>query len=327
MNIPYLRSAIFAFHMPLFFLIAGYFVTGKDSIGTFIKKKAISLLIPYAVTGLFVVLGMAFRDCVDVNLIFDFSNFWNNLLYRFLSFLYGSAPTGSAIVPFGLSDTGPIWFLMALFFSSILVRLLINKKWAIAIILPLVVGSIISSHYIYWFPLSLHSAMCALGFVYIGALVRKYFPNLFDSMNRFKWIVFGLGIALLIVQTIFNVYLEMFKNYYGFYGLSYLSSILISFSFIVICKWISKINVFNRMFGFLGRNSLTILCVHAFEQKVIPLTLLAGKIFVGGVIIQITSPLLGFICFFIYFYWRCSSYRMPSGTPKNLSHGKGLLVQ
>ena len=42
---------VFTFHMPLFFLISGWFLKTEESLQEFVKKKTRRLLIPYYVTG------------------------------------------------------------------------------------------------------------------------------------------------------------------------------------------------------------------------------------------------------------------------------------
>ena len=42
---------VFTFHVPLFFLLSGYFLSTKVSFLPFMKQKARQLLVPYYVTG------------------------------------------------------------------------------------------------------------------------------------------------------------------------------------------------------------------------------------------------------------------------------------
>ncbi len=43
---------VFTFHVPLFFLLSGYFLSTKVSFLPFMKQKARQLLVPYYVTGI-----------------------------------------------------------------------------------------------------------------------------------------------------------------------------------------------------------------------------------------------------------------------------------
>ena len=49
---------VYTFHVPLFFLLSGYFLSTKTDFLPFMKQKARQLLIPYYVTGI-VILAVA----------------------------------------------------------------------------------------------------------------------------------------------------------------------------------------------------------------------------------------------------------------------------
>ena len=50
LSILSIKRFVFTFHVPIFFFITGYFMRIGDSEISFIKKKARSLLVPYAIT-------------------------------------------------------------------------------------------------------------------------------------------------------------------------------------------------------------------------------------------------------------------------------------
>ena len=47
---PSINRVVFTFHVPVFFFITGYFLSDRKSIKDFIKNKARTLLVPYALT-------------------------------------------------------------------------------------------------------------------------------------------------------------------------------------------------------------------------------------------------------------------------------------
>ena len=51
-----INQFVFTFHVPIFFLISGYFMKPMDDI-PFIKRKAKQLFLPYGITCGFVILG------------------------------------------------------------------------------------------------------------------------------------------------------------------------------------------------------------------------------------------------------------------------------
>ena len=95
---------IFAFHMPFFFFISGYCMPEKSlaaDFGTFVKKRAKKMLIPYAV---FAVIGFG------IMLVFDS---WKPVLTPFdfaMKYVYYTQPPA----------LGQTWFLVALLVTSVL---------------------------------------------------------------------------------------------------------------------------------------------------------------------------------------------------------------
>lgn len=50
-TIPFIKSTIYSFHIPLFFLLSGYFVDFSKDFGFQVKKMFRSLIVPYLVIG------------------------------------------------------------------------------------------------------------------------------------------------------------------------------------------------------------------------------------------------------------------------------------
>ena len=110
---------IYAFHMPLFFIVSGMLYKPSLSMKETIKKKAKQLLIPYFLFAMIL--------CFGKNTYYD----WINILY------------GSRNSLFASSTFTPLWFLPCFFVSSI-VFILVNKieRSLLRIITILIVGSL-----------------------------------------------------------------------------------------------------------------------------------------------------------------------------------------
>ena len=107
---------IYSFHMPLFFLISGYFVNtliSKTTMLISIKKKFQRLLFPY------IFVGLCYAPCKLLlsrfaNDPFHLSNLWKMLI--------------------GINPDGELWFLYSLFVISTfsyLMRVKVGKLWII----------------------------------------------------------------------------------------------------------------------------------------------------------------------------------------------------
>lgn len=104
-----IEDFIFSWHMPLFFLVSGYFFKPK-SLGDSLRQNIRSLVIPYAISAI-----------VLLSLLTNKSDLHN----LFLSFFVGA---GSHRVPFfGQYFVGAIWFLLALFWCRITINAILTK--------------------------------------------------------------------------------------------------------------------------------------------------------------------------------------------------------
>lgn len=86
-----LSRFIFSVHMPLFFILSGYFYVPRPEIGErlFIKKNAKNLLLPYAMTCVFVIALRVLRTILAQGDIF----------YTFKLWLFASLYGSGTIVP------------------------------------------------------------------------------------------------------------------------------------------------------------------------------------------------------------------------------------
>lgn len=248
---------VFTFHMPLFFLISGYFLKIKTPFNVFVNHGAKRLLIPYYATGGAICFLLFWADVVrgmKENILPDF-------LDTLISILYGSC--------FAVSDyvkgIGAIWFLWALFWATIIVKIFIQYKNSAIYVLLLAVIAYVSSQY-FWLPLSIQPGACAAVFVYIGAKLQqidlKYFNNI--------WLIFVSVIAFCI-EIIMGIRVDMAKNSYDLGLVSVIGAIFICY----LILYISNVMVLflpqmKNIVIFWGKYSLYLLCIHQIEMRVFP---------------------------------------------------------
>lgn len=248
---------LFSFHMPLFFIFAGYFFKPKD-IGATLKKDAVRLLVPYAVTAAAVVIGwaaLALRDGEGFR----------------LSWLVAAAyGCGSALhTSRYLSQVpliGAIWFLLALFwcknFFNIVYQAPLKNRGLAAVVWGTSVGAILLDTYVVNLPLAILPGLGGVFFYWIGFQLKRL-----DLLNNFRWwlepplYIAWLAAALLSAMSMVRCYYECFPlDVLGACGgtlLVYRISVLIT-----KCPWV------NRLLAWVGQNSLLILCVHLFDLDV-----------------------------------------------------------
>lgn len=128
MGFDNLNIFIFSFHMPLFFLLSGYFQKKQEPM-LFIKKKAKSLLVPYLFTGIGLILATQLNNTAKIILHKDDALSASYLLIEWLKAI--CLGSGSRVDFLWIkSDVfiGATWFLLALFFAQVIVNLLIDKN-------------------------------------------------------------------------------------------------------------------------------------------------------------------------------------------------------
>ncbi|MCM1451652.1 MAG: acyltransferase family protein [Clostridium sp.] len=261
MPIHNLNWLIYSFHMPLFFILSGFFFNPNKPILPRLKK----LMVPYTITAI-IILG--------IYLIIEFFNHINGyhqfsineFLLKVCAYICGCTKAVS-IGRFTISDAGPIWFLMALslgyYFLWLLEllqkRLNIRRFTIIGCYVLAVLGWVLSLVF-GQLPFSLNQAMEVPLFLITGAKIK----NIVSQNNS---TLFFTCICLWIILLYFQKEIQYMSM--GVIGAIYfpiyiLGSISASYLIILFFK---KFNNKRVMFVFnvIGSSTLLILCLHTID--------------------------------------------------------------
>lgn len=262
-DIPDLLHRIcFSFHMPIFFVIAGYFFREK-SMPELLRIKAKRLLVPY----LFCAIGVIF-----------FSLIWNyflqvpvsaekNIIEWIKAAIYGSG--GDYFEPFNIKSIGAIWFLLAMFWCLLLFNFCLKRKTPILwVVLFVTMGYYLQNYF--WMPYSILAALISVGYFYVGYKSREAdFLNYINERPSRIAMLFLLW-AFYLVAGGGNLYLV--GGYFG-KGLIYdlfFSSVSV-FCVLQVSRWFSDRQwKIKNVVLFFGKNSLTVLCFHLIELNTFP---------------------------------------------------------
>ena len=264
---PRICSIVFTFHVPLFYFVSGYFLDLNLNMSDFLKKKVRALLVPYLFTCVLVC-----TLSVPLNMLQG--NDWKKLLGEWMfASVYGAGNTFTE--PFFIPQIGAVWFLLALFWSEIMMRLLVQVKKGTRICLVLVIFglSIWSAPYI-WLPFSVQAGGCALLFVYLGHLGRQIQPHISRLLAVSPEVNFVLGLVF-VANWIGAV-----RRYEGFSlaraifsngVLDLWGAVCGTIVVLIFAKILSEKSacVANGL-AFVGRYSLLILFVHVLELNLLP---------------------------------------------------------
>lgn len=236
-----IRTWLYSFHMPIFFIISGLllnFTTSKSTLKQFTSKKATSLLLPYlslAIINYFYLMAIAWKE----------HYFTTQLAINYIVYIIR------------LCGRSAIWFLPCIFISELLFKIIdenISTPFFKAII---ILAIFVIPFFVTAEPdtllLALLRSCSAIGFIAIG-------KNLFNIINKINLSIFQIALIFLvnIILTYLNGPVDLFSlkfnNPFFYTANSIIGSLLIIF----ISKKLNK----NNIVEYYGKNSLVIMGSH-----------------------------------------------------------------
>lgn len=247
-----LTAWIYSFHMPLFFVISGWLYSHKrpnDSMWAFATKKAKSLLYPYVVFSILILV-------------------WKYTLY----FLLGSVPEEGfreiwlkTVTAYGYHA---LWFLPVLFFSEIIIHKIESSACSAHIdvlcygsfaVCGLVISEFLQSGMIRGLPdyaLRYIGKVClAVMFSKIGILAERCMRCVH---HKWRWLLFVGCAAISVGLFALNGLTNMSAYRIGNYPIYVILGITGSMATILLTQLIGK----SSFFAFWGKNSLFVMATH-----------------------------------------------------------------
>lgn len=282
-----------AWHMPVFYIVSGFFFSRTYDMDSFVKKKSKNLLLPFFFFGV-------------LNIVLNYFNDGNskNATQAVIGALFRK-PTDA-----GIYCAGALWFLPALFWSEMIYKVLTqivknNTLFYISTCLIGVGGVIAEKHNIF-LPFALDAALVAIPFVALGELLKicrqtKYARKIFHT----PWYLFC---GLLIFTTLLIFYNGEVNFRTGVYGNEIIAFINASLATILLWN-ISRIisNKFTKnllktisdVLASIGRNSIIYLCLN---QRIIYFVKPIISNYFNGTIIKCY---IGMICTLVVVIFVC----------------------
>ncbi len=252
------------FTLTMYFLLSGYTMKRKPVTAEYLAARFRRLMVPYFITcaavlatdifNLFVTGGAsipAVTASAGKDLVRSF--FASGTIMRF-----GTVELGIRI--------GAIWFLPAMFFAVVFFQLLLQKTEDDRILgfssAVIALAGYITGRFL-WLPFSLQAGMFAVFFLWIGYEVRKH-----ELLSGLRW--FHYAAALLCLLT---------GIYFGYSDIGFstanikdlLISLPVGLSGCLLVYLIAKADTKGVVFSYIGRESLTVLCVHLYSMEALSL--------------------------------------------------------
>lgn len=268
MGIDTINRFVFTFHVPLFFLLSGYFYTYKA--GT-LKNKFKRYFKPYIFT---VVSLLLLGELISLIRIFLGKGNIEDLLltaYQWLmAGLYGSGYKSNFLV-WNAPVIGAIWFLLALIWSIIIMHIMNKAKLSLwkqeLIVFALFIIAYTSAFYT-WFPFSIQAGFSSLLFVFIGHTLKQYQIQIYHYKKEvilLAIILWGWSLYFSYTNDFMNLVKSCFPNILH----NILGACAASWLIILLCK--KLVNTFIVPFLVIfGKYSAVVLCFHLLELRFFP---------------------------------------------------------
>lgn len=278
---------IHAFHMPLFFVVSGFFYTknNKRTYLTIVKKNVLSLIVPYIVLSTFYL--------ILYYLLYGYNSMLGMIKYVCLF--------NTTTFPIA----GAMWFLTSLFWTIIIYtsmdRLIHNNilKNIIFICIPVVITFFSSKMMV--LPFGLSQSIVGIGFYHFGNKLYKYKDSkLLVKIKRmnilFVFLLFVINSIIILSNKNINMRISLYDNFILFWINAIVAILILWYCSRKICEYNFKsINFIKNI----GENSIVYLC---FNQIAIMLSreLLIYKIkYLDRLITLICTMIILYIIYFI----------------------------
>lgn len=251
------QELIYSFHMPLFFIIAGYLYHRQD-IKTLAAKSTKRLLLPWIVALLLQVVLCLFLG--------DKTEAWGYAQ----SILFPDGTREDNMLWAGIHSSGAVWFLPALFWCRIIYAAIEQRlgNRSIYVSIPLTIIAVLLGRFVLNLPFAIQMGCSALVFYEMGYRTKTH-----EVLNKGKlrW-----GVLLFIPLWIFYERYVTFEMFWYQYGWTYPTDVIVAFaatySLVVASTFIARMGWLSRGFEWLGKNSLYILCTHTLMLIVLGYT-------------------------------------------------------
>lgn len=280
--IPY-RHFIYTFHMPLFFIISGYFFRRKDN-RTLLISDFKYLMIPYFVTCVTVVLLVTCEKILTGH---------GGVIHYVLATFIGSGSKHGCLFLSDLPSIGAIWFFPALLVCKNVYNLIstysINQRLVFSAIIYLIATLI--GRYVIFIPFSVLSGLSAIIFYSIGDYYRT-------KKTRITWGYLIIGILCWVISFKYScIYLVQPRT--DLYFIDVIGATTATFFLYKISIIISNWQRINKLLLWIGKYTMYILCFHLIDINVGISNMLTNNLHpIMLVISMLTIPLvatLGFV--------------------------------
>lgn len=286
-EIPYMpiRHLIFTFHMPLFFIISGYFYHNKG-IKQSLVQDAKHLMIPYFATCGAIIILASIRALLNGNV--------KAILYFIAATFIGSGSDRSCMLFSHVPNIGAIWFFPALYVCKNIYNIISQhnnnhtKRLLYSSIIFLCATLI--GRYLIFLPFSILSGLSAIIFYSIG----DYFKN---QSFHIKPIHYIIGIICWFISFKYS-HLYLVQPKIDLYFIDVIGATTATIFVYFLSKKLNQMHHISKYISWIGKNSMYILCFHLIDLTfgISSLATYADNKIIT-ILLRILIPLFATVCY------------------------------
>ena len=239
---------IYSFHMPLFFIVAGYFYRDRGVVDS-LQKDAKRLLFPYIVFATIFVLKFTASSIIkygDVSAFFKLS---------FIAF-YASAGNHTSYYLSWVPDIGVIWFLPAMFVCKNVFNILCKLPNGGVLITIVAITATIIDVYLVNLPLGILVGCSAMVFFQIGFVLKTHKVSIY---------LFIIGLLCWYVSLRYSG-IGVGCCGYQLYPVDIGASAATILVYLISIQIQNKSTYLQKGLKWFGKYSMIVLCMHYIEQ-------------------------------------------------------------
>ena len=261
---------VFSFHMPLFFLISGYFISERLCSSDLFKIRVRQLIPPYIFTCLVVILLSTVKTYIGVFVgTKSIQDIYSVLVKWVYASLYGAGTSHET--PFSIIHIGAVWFLLATISSNYFAKRADETRHPILFVASVAFIGYVTSMFL-WLPWSIQCGMTATPFVYFGMWLKE--SGFFDKSVKEQFPLFVVSFVAWTCEIIFShPWMDIAQNRFPLGPIDFIGGGLSALCVILIVKYFYEkydCKILSKGLTWFGRNSLIMLCFHLIELNCIP---------------------------------------------------------
>ena len=240
-----LGGFIYSWHMPLFFILSGFFIKFNLPIKEFFIKDFQRLMVPYF---LFALVGLVVEALKRIALHRDSLDYVHEIKGIFIWMDMTSLINSYAFV---------LWFLPTLFFARMFL-VAIHKCIENVVFQFIVVAILFTTSFFVELPFAIDNSLNAILFLFIG--------NIFYKSYQEKYILYSLPFMATAIYLVYGIpSLDISTKSYNNIVLNIFFSVSVVYIMIAIFK---RINYSNKLLTIWGGNIMLLFIVHPYTNNI-----------------------------------------------------------